>query len=59
MGLHGREKRAAVGRALGAVKPIGRRAVAGELNVLVRLTQHKVHNGVKPVHRVRRKQHEL
>ena len=59
MGLHGREKRAAVGRALGAVKPIGRRAVAGELNVLVRLTEHQIHHGIEPVHRVRRKQHKL
>ena len=59
MGLDGCKERAAVGRALGAVKPIGRRAVAGKLDVLVRLTEHEVHNGVKPVHRVRRKQHEL
>ena len=59
MGLHGRKKRAAVGRALGAVKPIGRRAVAGKLDVLVRLTQHQIHHGIEPVHRVRRKQHEL
>ena len=44
---------------LGAVKPIGRRAVAGELNVLVRLTEHQIHHGIEPVHRVRRKQHKL
>ena len=59
MGLDGCKERAAVGRALGAVKPIGRRAVAGELNVLVRLTQHQIHHGIEPVHRVRRKQHKL
>ena len=59
MGLHGRKERAAVGRALGAVKPIGRRAVAGKLDVLVRLTQHQIHHGIEPVHRVRRKQHKL
>ena len=58
-GLHGGEQCPAVSRALGEFEPVGRRAVAGELDVLVRLTQHQIHHGVEPVHRVGREQHEL
>ena len=58
-GLHGGEQCPAVSRALGELEPVGRGAVTGKLNVLVRLTQHQIHHGVEPVHRVGREQHEL
>ena len=58
-GEHGGEQCLAVSRALGEFEPIGRGAVAGKLDVLVRLTQHQIHHGVEPVHCVGREQHEL